>query len=448
MSCTVTVDGPCRRTLTFQVERERLRADFEAGLQELSRSVQIKGFRPGKVPAAVVRKTHGPRLREEIRRRVMGEEFSAAVKEHSLRPVGDPQMNLEKLSDEGDAPFTFEVAIEVVPDFTLNVPDTLPVTVTLADVTDAMLDGEIQRLREQRATLEEAAEGAVVAGDDILEGTVVYVVDGAELEPRDKRPAFLRHSVIDSIPVEGSAAALVGRRVGDRVELQTTLPPHFAPQVHAGKPATLRYTIERHRIMKVPPFDAESLARYGVADEAELRERVRQELEAQRARARDQQTDVLVQRQLVELHPFELPERLLAKAIDHKVHEIAHRLMKERGLDADAGHHQAEAQREEIARSTTFGLRVAFLLTRIAEEHDLDPGREAAEQQVRVMAAQQGQDSEQALEASRREGWLADVHEQLIHQKARDWLRQRAEVTITQPPAAPAQGTLGSSASG
>ena len=159
MSCTVTEDGPCRRILSFEVDRARLEQAVEDGIREVANTVNLKGFRKGKAPVALIRKSHGPRVAEEARRRIMGEAFSEAVKEHSLRPVGDPEMNLEKLDAEGPGPFTFEFAVEIAPEIELDLPEEIPVTVALAEVSDEMVDGEVVRFREQGASLEDAEEG-------------------------------------------------------------------------------------------------------------------------------------------------------------------------------------------------------------------------------------------------------------------------------------------------
>jgi trigger factor len=434
MSCTVTVDGPCRRTLTFEVERNRLEQAVEKNIEDYARSVDLKGFRKGKAPIALVRKSHGAQIEEDVRRNIMSEEFSSAVKEHSLHPVGEPEMNLEKLDAEGPGPFTFEFAVEVVPDFEVDVPAEIPVTVTLAEVQDEMVDGEVFRFREQSASLEDASEGAAIAQDDILEGTVVYTIDGEALEPRTDRAVFTKHNLVDSIKIEDSAKEFLGKTKGDTVEFEVTLPDHFAPAEYAGKQATLAFTIDRHRLVILPELNEEFLAQLGVSTEDEMRDRIRQELEVQRSRAREQQVDAEIESMLVERLDFELPDRLLTKAIEHRVHEFAHRLIKERGLESEDGHHQAEERREEIAAATARGLRVAFLLSRIAEDHELKPTAEQTVEQIKGMAAQQQKDPDQLLEEARQEGWISDVFEQLMHQNARTWLRQRAKVTETAPP--------------
>ena len=84
----------------------------------------------------------------------------------------------------------------------------------------------------------------------------------------------------------------------------------------------------------------------------------------------------------------------------------------------------------------------------IAELHDLSPTRQEAEEQVKSLAVAQGQDPQEALQRSMQEGWLADVHEQLVHQKARDWLRGRAKVTVETPKQDGSEGTLESSDEG
>ncbi len=435
MSCTVTIDGPCRRTLSFEVERERLQQAIDENIQKLAQTANLKGFRKGKAPVDFIRKTQGAKVEEEVRREIMNQEFSAAVQEHSLHPVGEPEMNLEKLDAEGPGPFTFELAIETAPDFEPDVPEEFAVTVALAAVTDEMVKGQAYQFREQGASLEDAPEGAPVAQDDILEGTVVYEIEGEALEARADRAAFTKHDIVDSIKLDGSGKTFISKVKGDTLNFDVTLPEHFAPAEHAGKEAKLAFTIDRHRLVILPELNEEFLSKIGVKTEEEMIERIREELVIQRARSRDEMVDGDIEKQILERNDFELPARLLSKAIESRVHEFAHRIMKERGLESEDGHHQAEERREEIAEATTKGLRVAFLLSRIAEDHDLKPSAEDTINQVKGMAAQQQKDPDELLAQAQREGWLPDVYEQLMHQNARAWLRELAKVTESEPEA-------------
>lgn len=439
MSCTVKVDGPCRRTLSFEIERRMLDDEIESRLGEIGRTTRFKGFRPGKVPTALVRRTHGKRVADEARRQVMGKAFAEAVKEHSLRPVGDPVMNLAALEEDTTGPLSFEFEVEVAPEFELVLPDRFAVTVELAAIDESMVDGEVKRLRERFGRLEEGAEGAAVGDDDLLEVSVVYEVDGEQVASRSERPVFLRHGLVDGIAIEGAAAAFTGRQVGDTVELQASLPERFEPKGWEGREASVKATIDRHRVLVVPELDQQALATLGVESEEQLRERVAAALEGQRNAARDGQIDRAVEQQLADSHEFELPERLLAKSIDHKVHELAHRLMKEQGLSSEDGHHTAEARRDEITEATRTGLRLAFLVDAIARNFDLAASVDEAIEQIRAVSSREGSDPDQTIASAIREGWLGEVQEQLSQEKVRAWLRGRVDVTETAPAAITAE---------
>ena len=433
MSCTLTVDGPCRRTLSFTIDRATVDAQVQAELRELAGRASFKGFRPGKVPLDLVRRTHGRAVAEDVRRTLMSQAFQEAVTEHKLQPVGEPVLNLQQLQDEQSGPFTFSLEIEVVPDFELGQLEGLPVTVELPAVDVGMVESEIERLRRQAGTLADAPAGEAAGPDSILSATLRYAVDGQELEPRAERPVMPRHDIVDGFRAEGSGAAFLGRQVGDEVELPLTLPPHFDPPALAGKPATLRARIDAHRVAVPAALDEALFQRLGVPDAAALRERVGQALEAQRAQVRDGLADRAIERKLVELHPFELPERLVQKAVERRVHEVAHQLMERQGLDAEAGHREAEAQREAIVGRTRTAIHASFILSRIAQRQGLNAGVQEAEAEVRRLAAEQGAAPDELLAASRREGWLADVAAQITEQKTRAWLRGQARITETAP---------------
>jgi trigger factor len=433
MSCTLKADGPTRRTLTFSIERAALNDEIERRVQALARRAQFKGFRPGHTPVALVRKTHGKDVAEEARRALMSRAFEEAIREHKLHPVGEPELNLQKLEDEGEAPFTFELTVEIVPEFELKDLASIPVSIALPAVSDAMVEGEVERFRQQAAKLEDAPADEPAGEDSVLGATVTYVVDGTPLEPRADRAVFVKHDLVDGLSVPGSGAAFRGARPGDVVEVEAELPEQFEPAEHAGRRAALRVAVTGHRKVVVPPLGEELLQRAGVKDEAGLREAIRGALGQQRAQARDDAIDRAVEAWLVQGHPMPLPERLLAKAIDRRVHEVAHRLMEQQGMSADDGHHKAEEQRPRIVEAVQRSLHASFLLARIAREHALAATLAEAEAQVRLLAESQQQDPDQTLEQARREGWLQDVAASVTETKTREWLRARAVVTETEP---------------
>ncbi len=446
MSCTLSVAGPCRRTLAFSVDRTALQNEIEQRLQALAQRARFKGFRPGHTPLALVRRTYGKEIENEARQAVMNRAFQEAIAEHKLTPVGQPELNLKLLEVSDSGPFTFELSVEVAPDVELKPLEDIPVTVALADVNEAMIEGEVRRFRQQGATLENAPEGAAVDDDAVLGCSITYVVDGQTLEPRAERPVFPRHDIVDGMQVAGSGAQFRDKHAGDVVELEADLPQQFQPAELAGRRAALSVRIDQHRVMVVPPITSELLQRAGVASEDELRARLRQQLELQRTRYRDESADRALEEWLIEQHPLELPEGMLAKAVDRRVHELAHKLMEDEHLDAETGHGRVEAERGKIAAATRRALHASFLLARIARDQNLHATAEELRAQIEELARGQNQEPDALLAEAREQGWLNDLAAQVTEQKTRDWLRGRATITETRPAAQPEAATASAAA--
>ena len=437
MSATLKDDGPCRRTLTFSIERKLLDDEVERRLQSLKGRANFKGFRPGHTPLAMVRKAYGKDVAEDARRTIMARAFEEAIREHKLQPVGDPELNLQKLSDEGKDPFTFEMTVEIIPPFELKEMASIPVSIVLPPVDQAMVEREVERFRQQGASVVDAPADEAAGEDSVLGATIVYVVDGTALPARADRVVFVKHDLVDSIPVPGAGAAFRGAKVGDSIQLEADLPGHFEPAELAGRKASLSITVTGHRKVVVPPISAELLEKSGLKSEEDLRARLREGLEGQRQQVRADQIDRGVEDWLIQQHPLPLPERLLAKAIDRRVHEVAHKLMEQQGLSAEDGHRKADEERGRIEEGVKRSLHVSFVFSRIARDQQLAATAEEAEAQVRLLAREQQQDPDALVLQSRREGWLNDVAASLTETKVRDWLRAKAEVTETAaPPAA------------
>ena len=179
----------------------------------------------------------------------------------------------------------------------------------------------------------------------------------------------------------------------------------------------------------MPPISAELLERAGAKDEAELQARVRERLEDQRGRFREEQIDRALEGWLIEQHPLELPQRMTEKAIERRVHEYAHQLIEQQGLDSEAGHRNAEERREDIAAATRRSLHASFILSRIANTQNLGAVAEDVQREIGELAKVHDQDPKELLETSVKEGWINDLAMQLTDTKTRKWLREHADVT-------------------
>ena len=147
MQVSVESTGSLERRMNFSLPAEQLESGISGRLREIARSVRIKGFRPGKVPAKVVQQRYGDQVKAEVLDGLVRQTFDSAVREHDLRVAGMPSIDR---AGEGDLDFV--ATFEVVPDFGDVDVSKLTVIRHVAEVAEADIDQMVENLRLQRRT--------------------------------------------------------------------------------------------------------------------------------------------------------------------------------------------------------------------------------------------------------------------------------------------------------
>src|SRR5688500_14738259 len=150
MQVSVETTGALERRMEVQVPAERVEKAIDERLQKLSRTVRLKGFRPGKVPVKVVRQQFGQQVRQEVLGDVMQSTFAEAVTQEKLIPAAGPR--IEPISLEQGSDLKYRATFEILPEIKIKDLESIEVTRPTADVTTADVDAMIQNLREQRPT--------------------------------------------------------------------------------------------------------------------------------------------------------------------------------------------------------------------------------------------------------------------------------------------------------
>jgi len=147
MQVSVETTGTLERRMEVQVPAERIEKAINERLKSISRTVRLKGFRPGKVPVNVVRQQFGQQVRQEVLGDVMQSSFAEAVVQQQLTPAGGPR--IEPISTEG-GDLKYRAVFEIFPQIQLKGIDGMEIERPAADVSDADVDAMIINLQEQR----------------------------------------------------------------------------------------------------------------------------------------------------------------------------------------------------------------------------------------------------------------------------------------------------------
>jgi trigger factor len=421
---TVENLSPTRVRLAVEVPFDDLKPGLDAAYKKIGSQVRIPGFRPGKVPARVIDQRVGRgAVLEEVVNSVIPQFYSEAAREHELKVISQPEVDITKIEDGEVLAFTAEV--DVRPEITLPDLSSLEVTVDDTEVTDADVTEQLDALRERFATLT-AVERPVAEGDYVsidLKATV----DGEEVE--EGAASGLSYRVGDGDLIDGLDEALVGKNAGDSTTFTTTL----RQGEHADQEAEVTATVKSVKEKELPEVDDEFAQLASEFDTvAELNEDLRERLARAKAFEQGAQARDKVLEKLIELVDFPLPESAVQGEVDVREHEVVHSLGHDDALFERYLGMQNKTREEftaELREQAEQSVRAQFILDAVADSSDVQIGdAELSEYIVRQAARYQMSPQEfanQVVQAGNLPQLVADVR----RNKALADLLQSATIT-------------------
>jgi len=433
---TIEDAGPCRKKVSIEIPGDTVGEKISAAFSELEGSVSLPGFRPGKVPRKLIEKRFGPQLREETKRQLVGEAYQAAVKDHELRIVGEPEGGdeLNEATIEPGTPIAFSIHVEVAPEF--DTPDVagFEVKKPKLEITDEMIDEQIERACVNEGELEEqkkAGPGDYCVGHGVLTcdetNEQIHDIEGAVIQlPKDGEKGMILGVTADDF------ATQVGTpKKGDTVTVKATGPENHEVEAVRGKKLTA--TFEISEIQRVIPAAIDKVvARYGLADEEALRTGVKRQLDS-RVFAQKQ---AVMRRQaatkLLEAVDFELPERLTANQAARNLQRRRMELMYQ-GVDPETIEEKLAEVREASNEVATRELKLFFILDKLANEHNVNITEQDVGGAIIQMAMARGVEPSQLRKELMESGQVQAVAQQVREHKTLDTVLDKAKVIEVDP---------------
>ncbi|WP_333676730.1 trigger factor [Dyella sp.] len=260
MQFSVENVGKLERKLTVKFPAERFESQVSARIAEMSRTVRLKGFRPGKVPANVIQQRFGAQVRGEVLSDLISSTLREAFEKENLRPVANPAIDTTGQPENGEIAYT--AIFEVMPEFPEIDVAALEISRPTAEVSDADVEKMIETLRQQRRSFNEV-ERASVEGDfvmfeyDAVAGDYRFPAEGQE------RAGSVLGSGTLFKALDG---ALAGRKTGETFESDIEFPADFRNEQLAGKTAKVNFSIVKVQEPQLPEVDAEFIKLFGIDD--------------------------------------------------------------------------------------------------------------------------------------------------------------------------------------
>lgn len=329
MKSQVSEISPVLVEVKVEVPWDTVKEDLDKTFQLVNREAKVKGFRPGKVPPAIVRKMFGPRVHADVASQLVSRGLIAAVEEHKLQLCGEPDYGDMKEIKTGE-PFTFAAKLEVRPTIEKVAFEKLEVYKDETAVTDAEVEEEIER-RRKWAIEYSAPEPMRPAKNDDRLGVSYSVTVNGEVEP-----AFSNDDNEIVLGAEGLLKefqdGLFGTKPGDDVTLEIAYPEEHTNEKLKGKTAVFSVKVLRVEEPHLPEVTDEWAKEHDFATVAELRAGLRKQLEEGRAkRARNDVRDQLIEA-LVARNAIEVPPSMVKQQEQAMVYEFAQFLQYSGGM--------------------------------------------------------------------------------------------------------------------
>lgn len=276
MEITETSSEGLAREFKIIVGASELDERLMTRLDEIKGQVQLKGFRPGKVPVAHLKRVHGKSIMSEVIQEILNTTPDETLRERDLRPAQQPR--IEGLDDEtemlavfeGKADLEFTMALEIMPSFKKTDLAGIELEREVAEISDADVDERLATMAEGQVAYKE--RGATAKAKDKDQVTIDFVgsVDGVEFDGGKGEDSPLVLGSGSFIP--GFEEQLVGVKKGDDIEVNVTFPAEYQAADLAGKDALFKVTVKLVSAPEAPEINDEFAKQVGMDDLAALKE--------------------------------------------------------------------------------------------------------------------------------------------------------------------------------
>jgi len=413
-------------TVPAAVLAERL----EARIAEITPQMNIKGFRPGKVPPAHVRRVHGKALMAEVVQDAINESSQKVLTDNNLRPAAEPNLTPEGDIEqviEGKADLAFELALEIMPEFEPVDPATLELTRPVYKPTDAEVDEALDGLAKQSRNYEPRTGKSVKAkdGDQVIIDFVGRI-DGEAFEGGAAQDTPLVLGSGQFIP--GFEDQLVGAKPDTDVVVKVKFPEDYGSANLAGKDAEFEVKVKEVKAPVETAIDDELAKRLGLDDLAALKDLLRKNLEEQYAGA----SRFKLKRALLDVldakHDFPLPPKMVEAEFAGIWQQV--QADKEREAlppeDADKTDEQLEVEYRKIAERR---VRLGLVLAEIGRVNNVQVTEQELLQAMRQEALRYGAQAQQIFDMFRQnQGLQAQLRAPIFEDKVVDLIVGKAKV--------------------
>jgi len=413
--------------LTVEVPAEQFEAALKTSYNKNKNKFNIPGFRKGKAPQAMIEKMYGVGVfYEDAVDEAINASYPDAAKESGLEIVSRPEISIEQV--EKGKSFIYVATVATKPEVTLGEYKGIEVEKAKPEVTDADVEAELKKVQEQNSRLVSVEDRAVADGDQTVIDFEGFV-DGKAFEggkAEDYTLVIGSHSFIDTFEEQ-----LIGKNIGEDVEVNVTFPAEYHAAELAGKPATFKVKIKEIKMKELPELNDEFASEVSEFETLDAyKEDVKNKLaETKQAQATAENENNVVQK-VVDNAQMDIPAPMVDEQVRNMIEDYARRLQSQ-GISFDQylqfTGSTIEQLQEQMRPQAELRLRTRLVLEAVVAAEKIEPSEELVEAEIKKMSENYKMDAEQ-IKTIMGEAGMAQMKADMAVQEAVDFLVAEAKL--------------------
>ncbi len=414
------------RKLTVTLPRETVGQALEKAFGKINKEVKLKGFRRGKIPQSVLEKNFREQVEAEVGEKLVQDTYFDAIEKEGIDPVVHPEIAEHKFAEDGT--FMYVAMVDIKPQIELKEYKGLEVEKPVMAVTDEEIDKEIKLLQRHQAVLQTAEEGHGIALDDLAVVDFQGFHDGKAL--KEVRNENFNVDIGMHRLGKDFEEKLFGLKKGDKTLYDIDFPADYPNPVLAGKKVEFKVDIKDVKVRIKPAIDDEFAKdiKPELTCLEDLKQDIRNRLQKTKDDALKGDLDDKLMHKLIELNPFEVPQRLVNYEIQEMLKQTEENL-KRSGLSFESAGIKLDELVEKNREVAANRVKGDFLLKKIAEVEEIKIADEDIQRGYQRIAEQYNMTIDEVKKYFKRREEILPFMNELHNEKVLNFLREQAKIT-------------------
>ena len=418
------------RSYEITIKKDDLAKKLEAKIKEMQPEVNLKGFRPGKVPASHIRKMFGQSIMNDVVQDTVAETTQKTIADNKLRPAGQPKIELRANGEDvtkGKADLEYTLEVETIPEFEPVDPKTLKFTRLTTDLDEKLVDERIAELAKGQKTYKKKAKTAKAKKDDAVLINFVGRVDGEAFDGGSMDGHQLVLGSGSFIP--GFEDQLIGAKAGDKMDVTVTFPKDYQVEELAGQEAVFETEVLEVQGAKDAEVDDDFAKKLGLDDLKALKDAIKGQLESELEMQSRMKIKRAILDELDKKHKFDLPPNMVEAEFANIWAQVEKD--KEAGeLDEDDAKKTDKKLKADYKKIAERRVRLGLVLAEMGAKTKIEISNEELQQAMIAEARRYPGQEQQVVEFYQKNpDALAQLRAPIYEEKVVDHIIESAKVT-------------------